>query len=91
MVGIAARFLHQFSCGHDQPLQPGQRCAQPLPRKLQLAAVVRLQAQHPVGERVKPAIDQRLQDQEIAAGLAHLPAPVDQEIVVHPDVCAALF
>ena len=67
-----------------------QRRPQPFPRKLQLTPVMRLQAHHPVGQRVVALVDQQLQAQEFAAALAHLAAAFDQEIVVHPHVGAGI-
>ncbi len=50
---------------------------------------MRLQAHHPVGERVIPLVDQQLQPQKLAAGFGHLAAAFDQKIIVHPDIRAA--
>src|SRR3546814_4303826 len=76
---------------HHHTFQPRQRRAQPLPRKLQLAAVMGLEAHHPVGERVVAAIDQQLEEEEFAARLRHFPGPLDQEVVVHPYLRAGIL
>ena len=75
---------------HHDPLQPRQRGAQPVPRELQLAAVMRLQAHHAVGERVVALVEQQLQPQEFARRLAHLAAALDEEVIVHPDLGARM-
>ena len=62
--GIAARArprIAQLLCRHHQPLKPGEGGGQIVPRKLQLAAIMRLQAHQAVGQGVEPPVDQRLQ------------------------------
>ncbi len=68
---------------HHHPLQPRQRRAEPLPRKLQLAAVMRLQAHQPVGERVVALVDQQLQPQELARSTS------TSSPIVRPENCCA--
>ena len=57
---------------HHQPLEPRQRRRQILPGELQLAAVMRLEAHQPIGERVEARVDQRLERREVARRLRHL-------------------
>ena len=73
---------------HHNPLEPGQCRAQPFPAEFQLAAIMRLQAHHAVGEWVITLVLEQLQAQELARALRHLAAAFDEEIIVHPDLCA---
>ena len=73
---------------HHQPLEPRGSGHQIVKVKLQLAAIMRLQAQQAIGERVEAAIHQHLKAQKIPRRFAHLPATIDQEVIVHPETRA---
>ena len=79
--GARAQPFHRMS----PALQPYLCREQIVPREFQLAAIMRLKAHHAIGEGVETAIDQPLQRERVAGRLAHLPGPIDQEVVVHPE------